>query len=42
MRVRVTIPAADVDRLKTRILESGEKVESEDEGEEGWMAVSHL
>ena len=42
MRVRVTIPAADVKRLKVRILEGAEKVESEDEGEEDWMVVSFL
>lgn len=40
MRVRVTIPTADMARLKTRILESAEKVESEDESDEDWMAVS--
>ena len=39
MRVRVTVPATDVERLKIRILEGAEKVESEDAGEEDWVAV---
>ncbi|KIJ45074.1 hypothetical protein M422DRAFT_227635 [Sphaerobolus stellatus SS14] len=37
MRVRVTVPTADKERLKPRILEASEKVEGEDDGDEDWM-----
>lgn len=39
MRVRVTMPTADGERLKARILEGVERVENEAMAEEDWVAV---
>ncbi|KAF8491279.1 Shwachman-Bodian-diamond syndrome protein [Gautieria morchelliformis] len=39
MRVRVTVPAVDIEQLKTRILEGAEKIENEDTGQEDWVAT---
>jgi ribosome maturation protein SDO1 len=42
MRLRVTIPTVDKERLRARIIEGAEKVESEYDGEEDWVVVSIL
>lgn len=39
MRVRVSVPKVDVDRLRNTMLEGTEKVESEETGESHWEAV---
>ncbi len=40
MRVKVTIPTADVDKVRPKILESAESVEKDTQGADEWEAVS--
>ena len=40
MRVKVTIPAYDVDKLRAKILETAESVEKDGQGANEWEAVS--
>ena len=40
MRVKVTIPASDVDKLRAKILETAESVEKDGQGANEWEAVS--
>lgn len=40
MRVRVTVPTKDVNRLRERILEGAEQVEGEEAGQTEWEVVS--
>jgi len=39
MRVRVTMPTADAERLKVQIFEGAERVEDELNGVDDWVAV---
>lgn len=39
MRVRLTVPAADADRLRAQVLESAESVEREETGSDEWETV---
>lgn len=40
MRVKVSIPAANVEKLRTKILESAETVEKDDQGSDDWETVN--
>ena len=40
MRIRVALPKADADKLRARIVESAEKVETEESPADEWEAVS--
>ena len=40
MRIRVALPKADADKLRTKIVESAEKVETEESPADEWEAVS--
>ena len=40
MRVKVTVPAADVEQVRAKVLESAETVEKDEQGAEQWDAVS--
>ena len=42
MRVRVSIPSVDGERMWDKVLANAAKVESEEKGEETWEAVSRL
>lgn len=42
MRVRVSVPAEDIDRLREKLLEGIEKVESEEKGQDQWEGVCCL
>jgi ribosome maturation protein SDO1 len=42
MRVRVSVPAEDIDRLREKLLEGIEKVESEEKGQDEWEGVCCL
>lgn len=42
MRVKITIPVAQLESVKEEILTSAEKVEEEQTGEADWEAVSLL
>lgn len=39
MRIKVTIPSADIDKVKDKILESAETVENEETKETEWDVV---
>ncbi|GJJ09398.1 hypothetical protein Clacol_003620 [Clathrus columnatus] len=39
MRIKITIPVADKDQLKGSILQSADKVESENQDDQNWIAV---
>ena len=41
MRIKVSVPKVDAEKVKGRVLESAETVEKDDEGGEEWEAVSH-
>ena len=40
MRIRVALPKADADKLRAKIVESAEKVETEESPADEWEAVS--
>ena len=40
MRIRVTLPTADAEKLKSKVLEGADSVEKEEPGAEEWEAVS--
>lgn len=42
MRVRVTVPADDGIRIWEKVLERGDKVEKDEQGEAQWDAVSDV
>lgn len=42
MRVRVTVPANDSQRLREGIIKSGDKVEHEETHEQDWEVVSRF
>jgi ribosome maturation protein SDO1 len=42
MRVRVFVPAEDIDRLREKLLEGAEKVESEEKAQDEWEGVRSL
>ena len=39
MRIKVTLPTTDAERLRTRVLESAETTERDDSSGEQWEAV---
>ena len=40
MRVRVTMPRVDAEKLREKVLVTAEKVEKDEQGTEGWDTVS--
>jgi len=42
MRVKVFVPAEDIDQLREKLLEGVEKVESDKKGENEWEGVGYL
>jgi len=39
MRIKVFVPAEDIDRLREKLLEGAEKVESDEKGQNEWEGV---
>jgi len=42
MRIKVFVPAEEIDRLREKLLEGVEKVESDEKGQTEWEGVGHL
>ena len=42
MRVKVSVPASDAEKLRAKVLECGETVEKDEQGADEWEAVNTL